>query len=222
MSLRNSVIWSDGLFIKPHHFQQQQRYHDYVARRHGDAASAYQYGLESLELNKENLLHGRISIVSASGIFPDRTVFDIPGECPPPAPLDLSTINSVNETVYLALPLWANGLSEVAANSSGQPWPGASRARTVETRWTRPGCCSTSHSAGTLTLPTSATRPRSLRTRSTIITFSARSFSLCCKSFAANKSASGRAVRPRVPLIGRASTTPSRRLKKRSGEALTI
>src|SRR5690606_37832853 len=60
---------------------------------------------------------------------------------------------------------------KVAANSSGQPAPRASRARTVETRWTRPGCSSTAHSFGALTVPTAATRPRSFRTRSTIITF---------------------------------------------------
>ncbi len=116
MSLRNPVVWSDGLFIKPHHFQQQQRYHDYVARRRADADNSYLYGLETIEINKENLLHGRISIVSARGLFPDRTVFDMPGECPPPPPMNLADTNSVNEIIYLALPLWANGIVEVSTS----------------------------------------------------------------------------------------------------------
>ena len=30
MSTKNKVIWHEGLFIKPQHFQQQQRYQDYI------------------------------------------------------------------------------------------------------------------------------------------------------------------------------------------------
>lgn len=120
MSLRNPVIWSDGLFIKPQHFQQQMRYHDYVGRRRGDAVNAYQFGLERIEINKENLLHGRISLVTASGIFPDRTVFEIPGESPPPPALDISSLNVVNEALYLAVPLWANGVAEIITEGSAE------------------------------------------------------------------------------------------------------
>ncbi|SEP26690.1 type VI secretion system protein ImpJ [Methylobacterium sp. UNC300MFChir4.1] len=113
MSLRNAVMWSDGLFIKPQHLQQQQRYHDYVARRRGDALSAYQMGFEQIELNTETLLHGKIDIVRASGILPDRTVFEIPGETPAPGALDLSAVTVVNEIVYLAAPLVVSGLPEI-------------------------------------------------------------------------------------------------------------
>ena len=49
--------------------------------------------------------------------------------------------------------------------------------RRCDTRWTRPGCASTAQQRGhRRPSPYSHTRPRSLRTRSTIITFSARSF----------------------------------------------
>src|SRR5579859_5656040 len=64
---------------------------------------------------------------------------------------------------------------KVAPSRSGHEVPGDSSARTVETRWTRPGCFSTTHRSGTVTDPGRATRDRSLRTRSTIITFSAES-----------------------------------------------
>ena len=62
----------------------------------------------------------------------------------------------------------------MAASSSGQPTPGRSSPRTVETRWTRPGCSSTAQQRRDgRPSPVAQTRPRSLRTRSTIITFSA-------------------------------------------------
>lgn len=120
MSLKNPVIWADGAFIRPDHFQQQARYHDYVVRRRGDALHGYQFGLESVEINKENLLHGRISLVRARGIFPDSTVFETPGETPPPQALDISSVTVTNETVYLALPLWANGIPEVLTEGTAK------------------------------------------------------------------------------------------------------
>ena len=62
---------------------------------------------------------------------------------------------------------------------------------------------SSSHSAGTWIEPVAHTRPRSLRARSTIITFSARSFALTSQR--ARRCAA-------VPLIGRVSTArPSTR-----------
>ena len=79
------------------------------------------------------------------------------------------------------------------------------------TRWCSPGCDSIAHNAGTWTEPGSHTRPRSLRARSTIITFSAWSFAL-------SRNAAAVAA---VPLIGRVSTSRCRRRRYRSGDADT-
>ena len=72
---------------------------------------------------------------------------------------------------------------------------------------------------GTRTVPASQTRPRSLRRRSTIIKFSARSFSLLASRAAMAASRTGSsASRAAVPLMGRASRVPSRlKRRKRSG-----
>ena len=63
-------------------------------------------------------------------------------------------------------------------------------------------------SAGTSTLPSAQTRPRSLRTRSTIMRFSARDFSSARSAAARYASSTGWAARGAVPLIGFDSTTP--------------
>ena len=86
-------------------------------------------------------------------------------------------------------------------------------AATVDTRCHTPGAGWIRSSAGTVTLPTSATRPRSLRTRSTIITFSAMSFS-------EEASVAGSAPAGTVPLIGAEVTTPPVRRRNVSGEKL--
>src|SRR5947199_155639 len=82
----------------------------------------------------------------------------------------------IRSALDLGAPVTEPG-GNVASSSSRHPAPSRSSPRTVETRWTRPGCSSTAHSAGTVTDPVAQTRPMSLRTRSTIITFSAWSFS---------------------------------------------
>ncbi|KZL05022.1 hypothetical protein PsAD2_04573 [Pseudovibrio axinellae] len=113
MSLRNHVIWRDGLFLKPHHFQQQQRYFEHLLRSQSDAIDPYLKGVGRLEINKESLLHGKILIDYIQGIFPDGTLIDVPGETIPPAPLDVGNENVVGQKVYLAIPLRSNGVPEV-------------------------------------------------------------------------------------------------------------
>ena len=77
-------------------------------------------------------------------------------------------------------------------------------------------------SAGTSTLPSAQTRPRSLRTRSTIIRFSARDLSSARSASARYASSAGWAARGAVPLIGFDSTIRSRSTRrKRSGEELS-
>ncbi len=99
----------------------------------------------------------------------------------------------------------------VARTSAPIPVPARRRPRTVLTRWCRPGWASSSHSAGTTTEPGSQTRPRSLRARSTIITFSARSFALAASVVGSVP----------VPLIGRVSASRPRHERNRSGDADT-
>jgi len=113
LSLRNSVIWFDGAFLRPNHFQQQVRYHDYTAKRYASARTSYFYGLESLELDTNALAQSKVSLISASGIFPDGTVFDLPAEAPVPLPLSFHENTAINSIVYLAVPSPLNGVAEV-------------------------------------------------------------------------------------------------------------
>lgn len=111
MTTRNPVIWSEGQFVKPQHFQQTDRYLEhYVNVRLG---SKCWYGFADLELNQEFLSFGKIALVRARGIMPDGTAFDIPHDQPPPEPLTILDATAANQTVYLTLPLRSDGMSEV-------------------------------------------------------------------------------------------------------------
>ena len=97
------------------------------------------------------------------------------------------------------------------------------RPRTVETSWWRVWYVSTCISFGTETLPSSLTAPRSLRSRSTIMRFSARVFSLVASVARIRSSSAAVSPRGAVPLIGFASIPPSRSMcRKRSGDELRM
>ncbi|SHO58161.1 type VI secretion system baseplate subunit TssK [Vibrio quintilis] len=113
MFARNRVIWNEGLFIKPQHFQQQQRHTEYYIDERMNTVSRYLYGVADLTLNPEYLAFGRIAIERATGVMPDGTVFNIPQEDAMPEPLEIQGESVANQLVYLALPLRTEALMEV-------------------------------------------------------------------------------------------------------------
>lgn len=113
MASKNQVIWNEGLFIQPQHFQQQARFFTHQLQQRIAAVSPYLYGFKLIELNQEYLSFGKIAIVRAKGIMPDGTVFDIPNDVPPPAPMTIEDVSAVNQIVYLTLPMQTDGMLEV-------------------------------------------------------------------------------------------------------------
>ena len=107
-----------------------------------------------------------------------------------------------------------------AAISCPSLTPAGSRPRTSETRCQTPGCASARSRAGTRTLPGRQTRLRSLRIRSTIIMFSARSLAERSSAARWSAAASWPAGRGRVPLIGLDQTAGPVRRRNSSGDRL--
>ena len=113
MATRNRVVWSEGLFIKPQHFQQQQRSMEGLLDTRLKGVSHYLYGFLSLELNNEFLSFGRIAISRASGVMPDGVAFHLPADDVEPTPLEIVDASITNQVVYLGLPLATDGVGEV-------------------------------------------------------------------------------------------------------------
>src|SRR5690606_21809147 len=112
MSWKNKVIWSEGLFLRPHHFQQHDRYLESYVEARCRSLHNHSWGYTELRLDTDQLGIGKIAIASARGVFPDGTPFNIPDDDRPPAPIDLG--ESVRECrVYLALPARRLGEREV-------------------------------------------------------------------------------------------------------------
>ncbi len=111
MNKTEKVIWTEGMFLRPHHFQQAENYLEAYIRDWGKSQSPYYWGFLTLELDQELLNQGKVSLTSASGIFPDGTPFSFDATHAP-TPLKLSD-NQSDSRVVLALPTFRRGKEEV-------------------------------------------------------------------------------------------------------------
>jgi type VI secretion system protein ImpJ len=108
MSDKNRVVWSEGLFLRPHHFQQQERYLESYMEGRAAALHPYSWGFTELEIERDLLGIGKLGLRRARGIFPDGTPFSMPDSDPLPAPLEIGT-QLRDQVVYLAIPLRKSG-----------------------------------------------------------------------------------------------------------------
>ena len=113
MSAHNRVVWSEGLFLQPQHFQQQDRYLErYVETRCGSLAP-YSWGFTEVEFERDFLKIGKIGLRRLAGVFPDGTPFRMPEDDPLPPPMDVGA-DLRDERIHLAVPLRRAGELEAA------------------------------------------------------------------------------------------------------------
>ncbi len=103
MSNKSMVVWGEGLFIKPQHFQQIFRNTEYQLNQRIWTARRHAYGFSKLTINQEDLGFGKITLSAAIGVFADGSVIDIPKETQAPATLSIED-GEAQQIVYLAVP----------------------------------------------------------------------------------------------------------------------
>lgn len=111
MSWSNKVIWSEGMFLQPQHFQQHDRYLEKLLENRTAPLLGYSWGFSHLEIDPAALMLGKVQLTAACGIFPDGTPFNFPYQDKPPTPLEIST-EMQDEPIVLALPMRRPGTDE--------------------------------------------------------------------------------------------------------------
>ena len=117
MSWNNKVVWSEGMFLQPQHFQQHDRYLEKLLEGRTSPLLGHSWGFSTIELDNDALMLGKIQLTSARGIFPDGTPFNFPHQDGPPLPLEIDT-DLQDEVIVLALPLRRAGTDEADAENS--------------------------------------------------------------------------------------------------------
>lgn len=122
MTWTNKVIWTEGMFLQPQHFQQHDRYLLSQERQRSAAQQPYGWGFLSLSLDSAALQLGKIAVNAAQGLMPDGVAFDIPGQDAAPAALDVPP-DVRDELVVLALALQRPGVAESDAEGDAGSMP---------------------------------------------------------------------------------------------------
>jgi type VI secretion system protein ImpJ len=104
VSAHNRVIWSEGLFLQPQHFQQQERYFERYVETRCRPLVPHGWGFTEIEFERDLLSIGKAALRRLSGVFPDGTPFRMPDDDPLPSPLEIGA-EVRDEILYLAIPL---------------------------------------------------------------------------------------------------------------------
>jgi type VI secretion system protein ImpJ len=112
MSVHNRVIWSEGLFLQPQHFQQQERYFERYVETRCQPLTPNGWGFTDVEFERDLLRIGKFALRRAAGVFPDGTPFRMPEDDPLPSPMDVGA-DVRDQILLLAVPLRRSGERDI-------------------------------------------------------------------------------------------------------------
>ncbi|PIE43016.1 MAG: type VI secretion system baseplate subunit TssK [Gammaproteobacteria bacterium] len=119
MSTGNKVVWSEGMFLRPQHFQQQDRYVENLLEGRIQGLGNYQWGFQELELDSQLLKLGKIAINRCKAVLPDGTPVQVPEVDTGLQARDISP-DTREQTLYLGLPIRRPGVVDVQIGEGNQ------------------------------------------------------------------------------------------------------
>src|ERR1700676_3500571 len=118
MALR-AVHWHEGMFLRPHHFQTEQRFWLHAQDRNSKYDLHYNWGVRSIVLDTDALPNKRCVIHSVTVRLRDGTLIAVPEDGTLPE-MEIKEALERNQqvTVYLALPLMDLAKSNASMETS--------------------------------------------------------------------------------------------------------
>ncbi|HZU34719.1 MAG TPA: type VI secretion system baseplate subunit TssK, partial [Gemmataceae bacterium] len=112
-----AVHWHEGMFLRPQHFQAAGRHTLYVANQSEKWDQHYNWGLRTLDLDREALTNHRLVIRSLKARLRDGTLIAIPEDGVLTA-VDLKTALEGRNSLmaYVGVPVFQPGRANVAGN----------------------------------------------------------------------------------------------------------
>lgn len=131
MTWQNKVMWTEGMFLQPQHFQQQDRYVSRLVDARVASVLPYHWGFSTLAIDEAALLQGKVAITAASGVLPDGTPFAIPSHDAAPPALEIPP-DARDDTVLLVAAMARPGVAESDIEESNAAMPPRYRASDVD------------------------------------------------------------------------------------------
>lgn len=105
--MNQKVVWCEGMVLRPHHFQQWDRYYEGLVAERFRTLDPFSWGVKSLTIDHDELATGRLRIRTCSLVMRDGLVVDIPysDESPPSKMIsDCFPATAKRLGVYLGIP----------------------------------------------------------------------------------------------------------------------
>jgi type VI secretion system protein ImpJ len=99
------------MFLRPQHFQAQDRFIDALVRARVGSVCPWPWGFTELVIDEDLASLGKFGVTRAAGVLPDGTPFSIPDDMPPPEPLDVPA-EARDSILYLTVPARQIGATE--------------------------------------------------------------------------------------------------------------
>ncbi|WP_111893523.1 type VI secretion system baseplate subunit TssK [Acinetobacter sp. MB5] len=100
------ILWGEGLFLRPQHFQLQDHYHEQRLNHTIHATIPFAYGVQNLQFDESQLTNHVLALQSVELIWQDGEIYHAPAQDLLPEAVLLDDMNLRGEiTVYLTLPI---------------------------------------------------------------------------------------------------------------------
>ena len=118
----SKVVWFEGMYLAPHHFQAQTQSFEDLIQFSTSSLWFEPYGLVGIDLDPEALRNGNVALIHGRGIFPDGLVFHMPESDALPAARNIADLFPPAQdavTVMLTVaPRRAEGINTVSAEDA--------------------------------------------------------------------------------------------------------
>lgn len=116
----SKVLWGEGLFLRPQHFQRQDAYHEWRLAQVSRVLNPYAWGVRSIKIDSDALAIGQLRLLELRAVLPDGELLNAPAEDPLPAPLALDAAMGAqgDVTFCVVLPTMRSPGGNLAAPAS--------------------------------------------------------------------------------------------------------
>jgi type VI secretion system protein ImpJ len=90
------VLWGEGLFLRPQHFQQQDAYHEGRLAQMARLLHPYAWGVRHVKVDTDALQTGMLRLLELQVVMPDGELFNAPHEDELPPPVALNGLNGLS------------------------------------------------------------------------------------------------------------------------------
>ena len=116
------ILWGEGLFLRPQHFQLQDRYHEQHLNHTIRSTIPFAYGVQKINFDESQLNINVLALSSIEMIWQDGEIYTAPARDFLPEPILLDHLNLRGEMqIYLAMPIVQANKKNVSYEQTTQP-----------------------------------------------------------------------------------------------------